>query len=127
MNIGDLDVGANNVAVTAKVKEITDIRDVQTKYGPNTVADAIIDDDTGTIKLVLWGKQIGLVKPGLRISLTGGYVKEWRGEKQLGIGKTGSIKVVEAQPEAKAPKEEVEEEIEEAPIDTEEGEEEEEV
>lgn len=127
MNIGDLDVGTNNVAITAKVKEITDIRDVQTKYGPNTVADAIIEDETGTIKLVLWGKQIDQVKAGSSISLTGGYVKDWRGEKQLGVGKTGSIKAVQAQPEAKAPKEAVEEEIEEAPIDTEEGDEEEEV
>jgi len=127
MSIGDLEVGANNVSLTAKVIEIMDVRDVQTKYGPNTVADAIIDDGTGTIKLVLWGKQIAQVKAGAQISLTGGYVKEWREEKQLGIGKAGSIKVVEGQPEAKAPKEEVEEEIEETQIDSDEGEEEEEV
>ncbi len=126
MNIGDLDVGANNVAVTAKVKEITDIRDVQTKYGPNTVADAIIEDETGSIKLVLWGKQIDQVKAGSSISLTGGYVKEWRGEKQLGVGKTGSIKAVQAPSEAEGPEEEAIEE-EDAPVDSDEGAEEEEV
>ncbi len=116
MKIGELETGMNNVAVTADVKEITDVREVQTKFGPNTVANAIIEDDTGSIKMVLWGKQVDNVKPGTRIEIKGAYVKDWRDEKQLNLPRNGEITTIEgegaetseAQPQEEA--EQVEEE-----------------
>jgi ssDNA-binding replication factor A large subunit len=55
MNISDLKSGMSSVDVKAKVTALSAPREVQTKYGPNSVADATLKDDTGTITLTLWG------------------------------------------------------------------------
>ena len=110
MKIDELETGMNSVTLTADVKEITDLREVQTKFGPNTVANALIEDDTGSIKLVLWGKQIDKVKPGTKIEITGAYVKEWRDEKQVNLPRNSEITIIEGAAEGEAPAEETVEE-----------------
>ena len=110
LKIEELETGMNSVTLTADVKEITDLREVQTKFGPNTVANALIEDDTGSIKLVLWGKQIDKVKPGTKIEITGAYVKEWRDEKQVNLPRNSEITVIEGAAEEAAPAEETVEE-----------------
>jgi ssDNA-binding replication factor A large subunit len=94
MKISELKAGSNDVSIKAEVTEVTEPRTVNTKYGTNTVANAILDDGSGTVKLTLWGKQISMVKQGDNVEITGGFVKEWNGELQLGVGKTGEIKVL---------------------------------
>ena len=62
------------------------------------------------MKLTLWSKQIDTVKVGDNIEIKGGYVREWREEKQISIARTGSITVVPgdlpALEESEAPAEE---------------------
>ena len=99
MKIADLETGMNNVMVTGTIREVTDLRDVQTKYGPNTVANALLEDDSGTIKLVLWGKQIDKAKVGTTVEIKGGYVNEWRNEKQLNLSRNAELNVVSGAPE----------------------------
>jgi ssDNA-binding replication factor A large subunit len=94
MKISELKAGSNDVSLKAEVTEVTEPRTVNTKYGTNTVANAVLDDGSGTVKLTLWGKQISTVKQGDNVEITGGFVKEWNGELQLGVGKTGEIKVL---------------------------------
>lgn len=94
MKISELKAGLNDVSLKAEVVEVTESRSVNTKYGANTVASAVLDDGSGTVKLTLWGKQISSVKQGDNLEISGGYVKEWNGELQLGVGKTGEIKVL---------------------------------
>ena len=118
MKIGELETGMNNVAVTADVKEITDVREVQTKFGPNTVANAIIEDDTGSIKMVLWGKQVDKVKPGTRVEIKGAYVKDWRDEKQLNLPRNGEINTIEGEGAAETSGEQPQEETEQVEEET---------
>lgn len=94
MNISDLKPGMSSVDVKAKVTKLSDPREVQTKYGPNSVADATLKDDTGTITLTLWGAQISSVKENDSIEITGGFVKEWNGDLQISVGRGGEIKVL---------------------------------
>ncbi len=94
MKISELKAGSNDVSLKAEVTEVTEPRTVNTKYGTNTVANAVLDDGSGTVKLTLWGKQISTVKQGDNVEISGGFVKEWNGELQLGVGKTGEIKVL---------------------------------
>jgi len=95
MKISELKAGVNDVSLKAEVTEVTETRTVNTKYGTNTVASAVLDDGSGTtVKLTLWGKQISTVKQGDNLEISGGFVKEWNGELQLGVGKTGEIKVL---------------------------------
>jgi replication factor A1 len=94
MKISELNAGMNDINIKAKVASISQPRAVQTKYGPNTVADVTLEDESGKITLTLWGKQISSVKQGDAVEVKGAYIKEWNGELQIGVGKTGEINVV---------------------------------
>jgi len=95
MKIADVKVGLSNVTLQAKVVDISETRDVQTKYGPRSVADAILEDDTGQISLSLWENQINSVSVGDTISVTGAYVTQFREKVQLNIPKNGKLEVVQ--------------------------------
>ena len=95
MKIADVKVGMSNIVLTVKVIEISEVRDVQTKYGPRSVADAIIEDDTGQISLSLWEGQIKSVSVGNTINIAGAYSTQFREKLQLSIPKNGKLEVVE--------------------------------
>ncbi len=96
MNINELKAGASNVTVVAKVKEKSEPREVITKYGKRlSVADVVLEDSTGTIKMSLWGNDINTVGVGDTIEVSNGYVNEFRGTPQLSTGKFGKILVKE--------------------------------
>ena len=69
MKISELKAGMQDVNIEGTVDSKEETRQVQTKYGPNSVASAMIKDDSGSIKLTLWGKQIDEIKPGDKIYL----------------------------------------------------------
>ncbi|MEM3227732.1 MAG: OB-fold nucleic acid binding domain-containing protein [Candidatus Micrarchaeaceae archaeon] len=96
MDISELKAGASNVTVVAKVKEKSEPREVVTKYGKRlSVADIVLEDSTGTIKMSLWGNDINAVNVGDTIEVSNGYVNEFRGTPQLSTGKFGKISVKE--------------------------------
>ncbi|MCD6088575.1 DNA-binding protein [Candidatus Bathyarchaeota archaeon] len=96
MKIGDLRQGMRRVDVEAKVLEISEPREVQSRYTGQRfkVAEAIITDGTGTIKLVLWNEQIDQVNPDDIVRIENGYVKTFRGEIQLNVGRYGKLTVL---------------------------------
>ncbi len=94
MNISELSAGMKDVTVTATVAEKSEPREVQTRFGRRLVADVMIKDGTGSVKLSLWEKQIDSVKEGDEIEVSGAYVTEWRGSLQLSVPKTGKVVVV---------------------------------
>ncbi|MBI4176971.1 MAG: DNA-binding protein [Candidatus Aenigmarchaeota archaeon] len=95
MNISELSVGMKDITLEAKVSEKSEPREVQTRFGRRLVADVMVKDKTGSIKLSLWEKQIDAVKEGDEIEITGAYVTEWRGSLQLSIPKTGKLAVLD--------------------------------
>ncbi len=58
------------------------------------VATATAKDDTGEVKLSLWNDEIDLVKKGIKIKISNGYVNEFQGEMQLTAGKFGKLEVI---------------------------------
>jgi replication factor A1 len=94
MKINELKAGMNNVNIKAKISELREPREVMTKFGSaTTLTEAILEDDTGSVKLTLWGKQADGLEQDQEIEVVGGFTKEFREEIQLGIGRGGSIKV----------------------------------
>ena len=94
MEIKDLQVKQGNVELIADVTEVGQAREF-TKFGRSgKVATAILQDKTGQVKLSLWNEQVDLVKIGLKLKITNGYVNEFQGEKQLTTGKFGKLEVV---------------------------------
>ena len=96
MKIADLTQGMRAVEVEAEVLEVSEPRQVRSrKTGePLRVAEAVISDETGSIKLVLWNDQIRQVKANEKIRIENGYVTSFRGEKQLNIGRYGTLVIL---------------------------------
>lgn len=96
MKIKELKDGMRKVDVTARVLEVSEPREVISRFSGQVfrVADAIIGDETGTIKLTLWNEQIEQVKVNDTIKIENGYVRSFRGERQLNVGKFGKITVL---------------------------------
>ena len=118
MEIKDLQPRQGNVEVVATIKSIEEPREFEKFGNTGKVANATIEDESGSIKLTLWNDQIDQVKVGNKVHITNGYVNEWQGESQLTTGKFGKLEVVgegEATPEAA--EEKTEESTEEAPAE----------
>ena len=92
MKIADLKGEVSRVDVEGEVIEKGETRTVNLRAGgTSTVADATIKDDSGTIKLSLWGEQINSVDVGDKVKIENGYTKAFRGEVQLNIGRYGKL------------------------------------
>ena len=89
--ISDLSPKQGNVEVEGTITEIGETR-VFNKFGKELkVANAVLKDDSGSVKLTLWNDEIMRFSAGNKIKITNGYVNEFQGEKQLTAGKFGSI------------------------------------
>jgi replication factor A1 len=95
LDIKDLRDGAKKVSVEAKVVEKGDAREVKSRYGNETyrIVDAVVADETGSIKLTLWNEQIDQVNVGDNIKIENGYITSFKGEIQLNVGKFGKMTV----------------------------------
>lgn len=98
MFIKDLQARQGGVEVEAAVVEISEPREFNKMGNQGKVANAIIKDDTGKVKLTLWNEQIEKIKVGDIIKIEKGYVGEWQGELQLSTGKFGTLEVVGDKP-----------------------------
>ena len=94
MTIKEISSPIGNVELVGKIVEIGEERQVMTKYGRRRVADAVLEDDTGRIKMTLWGEQIDSVKEGDKVEISGGFVTEFRDELQLNVPRRGKIVVI---------------------------------
>ena len=83
-----------NATIEATITAISAPRDVTTTRGPSRVADATLQDDTGTITLTLWGDDISKYSVGQKVKITDGWVKDFRGKLQVSMGRSGSIQIV---------------------------------
>ena len=93
--IRDLRSGMTQVSLTAKVLEIPKPTTVYTRYGNYaSVANALIADETGTIRLCLWNEQIGSISTGDTIQIENARASTFKGQRQLNIGRKGLLSSV---------------------------------
>jgi len=105
MKISELTSGQGKVNVEAEVKSIEEPRSFN-KFGRSIrVANAIVTDGSGEIKLTLWNDDIDKVKAGSKVKITNGFVNEFQGEKQLTSGKFGKLEVLEGESSSSSGKE----------------------
>jgi len=83
-----------NATVEGTITAISPVREVTTMRGPARVADATLQDETGTITLTLWGDDAGRYSVGQKVKVTDGWVKDFRGKLQLSMGRSGKIDVL---------------------------------
>jgi replication factor A1 len=94
LQIKDLRVGMKKVNLKAKVVEVSKPKYVVTKFGNHaSVANALVTDGTGKIKLCLWNDQIDSVAVGDTVQIENARVSAFRNERQMRVGKNGTLHV----------------------------------
>lgn len=92
VQVKDLRIGMKNVNLKAEVVEIAEPTSVVTRFGNYaSVANALISDETGKIKLCLWNEQINSISVGDNIQIENAKIYAFRGEKQVRVGKNGTL------------------------------------
>ena len=93
--IKDLQDGMKRVSVEAKVVDKGDPREVKSRFKDETyrIVDAVVADESGSVKLTLWNEQIDLINVGDNIKIENGYVTSFKSEIQLNVGKFGKLTV----------------------------------
>jgi len=95
--VQDLRHGMKKVNLEAKVLKTPTPSTVQTRYGNSAkVTNAWIADETGKIKLCLWNEQADFVTVGDTVQIKNASVSTFKGERQLRLGKTGIVSVLQS-------------------------------
>lgn len=90
--IKDLRIGMRSVDLRAEVLEIAEPKFVVTRFGNHaSVANALISDETGKVKMCLWNEQIKSIAEGDLIQIENATISAFRGEKQVRIRRNGLL------------------------------------
>jgi len=87
VRITDLKDGMSSKTVEGRITEISEEREVDTRYGKARLAYAMLEDDTGKIQLNLWGEDIDRVKEGDIVRVCNGYVIKYEDTVTLNVPK----------------------------------------
>jgi len=87
LQIKNILAGMRDVETVGKVQQISSVSEFQRKDGtPGKVASVVIGDETGTIRVVLWGSQANAIeklKENDIVKVLSGYVRENTGRKEI--------------------------------------------
>jgi hypothetical protein len=93
--IQNLRCGMKKINVNAEVLETQDPVLVNTQYGSRIkVTDVWIADETGKVRLCLWGEQTSLPVVGEMVHIKGAKVQSFKGENILSLGRSGTLSVL---------------------------------
>lgn len=96
LQIKNILTGMRSVEVVGKVQQVFDINEFQRGEGTSKVGSFILGDETGTIRVVLWGAQADNLKrfgPEMVVKVQGGYVRENNGRKEIHLNERGNLMV----------------------------------
>lgn len=99
LKVKNILTGMRNVEIVGKVQQVFEAREFKTETRTGKVGSFIVGDETGTIRVVLWGSQADKLQElenGKVIKIKSGYVKDNNGRKELHLGDQG---VIELNPE----------------------------
>ncbi|TFH06755.1 MAG: GNAT family N-acetyltransferase, partial [Candidatus Thorarchaeota archaeon] len=89
--IAELEDGMKRVIVEGDITKKYSSRQVRSRSGePLTLIEVDLSDGSGSITISLWNEQADLIQSD-RIRIENGYVKSYRDELQLSVGKFGTI------------------------------------
>ena len=94
LQIKNILAGIRNVETVGKVLQTYEIREFTTNERQGKVASMIIGDETGTIRVVMWGSQADNIKDisnGMIIKVIGGYVKDNSGNIEIHMNERSKL------------------------------------
>lgn len=91
--IAELNADIRKIVVEGEIVEKALAREVRSRqrWQTLTVTEATLKDDSGDIVLMMWNEQIRQGQEGDRVRIENGYFKNYRGMRQLNIGKVGKL------------------------------------
>jgi len=95
LKIGMIGPGMRGISLTARAVLKGNKKEVETKFGAAAVSYAVLEDETGSIRLNLWRSQIDSVGTGDIVKLTNAFVRVYADQMELNIGSDGRIDVLE--------------------------------
>lgn len=102
LKIKDLRPRMRGVNLRAKVVEISEPKVVETGSGMiGVISNVLIADETGSITMSLWNRQINLVSEGDLIEIKNARVDRFRGELQLKLPRSSRMILLERSKEMK--------------------------
>ena len=86
LQIKNILTGMRDVETVGKVLQVYEVREFANEARSGKVASVLIGDETGVIRVVLWGSQTDNVTnlgQGFIVKIIGGYVRESNGRKEI--------------------------------------------
>jgi ssDNA-binding replication factor A large subunit len=94
LKVKDLAAGMDGVTIRGRIVKISEKIEVETKFEKSPLAVALLEDETGSIRLNLWRGQIDLVKVGDEVIVEHGFVRSFKDQAELNVGSRGRIIVI---------------------------------
>jgi ssDNA-binding replication factor A large subunit len=97
LKIAEVEPGKNVDDLVVRIISIAPAKIVKTRAGRKTMLkEVLIADETGSSILSLWGFNEGNdLSAGMVIKIVDGWAKEWRGQIQLSLGRSGKYEIME--------------------------------
>ncbi|KON31604.1 hypothetical protein AC482_00180 [miscellaneous Crenarchaeota group-15 archaeon DG-45] len=97
MKLADLTSGMRGVNVAARVAQISEAREFTRRDGTaGRVASVLLEDDTGSVRLNLWGEEAEMLKEmevGAVVVVENGYTRMGLGTVGLNVGQNGRLTI----------------------------------
>ena len=94
LQIKNILTGMRSVEVVGKVLRVFELREFNSKGRAGKVASFVIGDETGTIRVVMWGDQaenIAKLKENMIVKVVSGYVRENQNGKEVHLNNMGKL------------------------------------
>lgn len=92
MKISELKAGTGNANIEAEIVSMDEPRDVMGKFGKRLrVVSATLKDDSGEIVLSLWNEDVDKYAVGDKVTITEGWVSDYKGSLRISAGRSGKI------------------------------------
>ena len=92
MKISELTASTKKVNITGTIAEID--KEPTRLEGGYIKREATLQDNTGSIMLVLWDQDVNKIKVGDTVTIENGYTKTYRNKLQVSKGKYGTLTIV---------------------------------
>ena len=94
LQIKNILAGMRSVETVGKVQRVFELREFQNENRSGKVASLVMADETGSIRIVMWGDQaekIRQIKEGDILKINNGYVRENQGRKEVHLNDRAAV------------------------------------
>jgi len=97
LDIRDLKPGMDHVNMKIRVSNVSESKQIVTGADvEHEIVELEVQDETGSITLVLWDDKIIPIKVGDTLQISNGFVTSFKGVWRINIGKYGDVAKIES-------------------------------